>query len=104
MSIEVGLLIAICTFIMGYFTFQRNKEKDVKHDVTNSTREMTLMGAKLDNMNAGIQDTRSDVKDIKFDLKALDKTVVGLSERVAVVEESAKQAHKRIDTIEKDDK
>lgn len=41
------------------------------------------------------------VEDIRVDIKAQEKRHGELTERVAKVEEVAKSAHKRIDTIEK---
>ncbi|EKS8367521.1 hypothetical protein QC457_006355, partial [Bacillus cereus] len=45
---------------------------------------------------------RKGVDDIRIDLKASEKQMVALGERVTRVEESTKQAHKRLDTIEKE--
>ncbi|MBJ8025932.1 hypothetical protein, partial [Bacillus cereus] len=45
---------------------------------------------------------RKGVDDIRIDLKASEKQMVALGERVTRVEESTKQAHKRLDTLEKE--
>ncbi len=40
--------------------------------------------------------------DIRIDLKASEKQMIALGERVTRVEESSKQAHKRLDNLEKE--
>jgi hypothetical protein len=41
------------------------------------------------------------VDDIRIDLRANEKQMIQQGERLTRVEESTKQAHKRLDTIEK---
>ncbi len=50
-------------------------------------------------LKSDIKYIKSGVDDIKIDLKVQEKRVNELSERVTRIEESAKQAHKRIDEI-----
>lgn len=89
MTIEIGVLIAVGSFLIGIFSFNRTRDKDVKSDAS----ESALIKTKLDNINAGVES-------IRIDIKANEKRVSDLSERVIRVEESSKQAHKRIDFIE----
>lgn len=97
MEIGIGVLTTviglICTFtglIIGFFTFSRNRDKDVKSDAT----ESAIIRTKLDNIG-------QSVDSIRIDFKASDQRWTALSETVIRVEESTKQAHKRIDQIEK---
>jgi len=53
-------------------------------------------------MRAELGYIRKGVDDIRIDLKANEKQMQRLSERVTRVEESSKQAHKRIDNLEKE--
>ena len=53
---------------------------------------MTTVIVKLENIRVGISDLKSDLKRTAEDLKGIDR-------RLTVVEESVKQAHKRINEI-----
>lgn len=90
MTIEIGVLIAVASFLIGFFTFSRNRDKDVKSDAT----ESAIIRTKLDNIG-------QSVDSIRIDFKASDQRWTALSETVIRIDESTKQAHKRIDQIEK---
>lgn len=45
---------------------------------------------------------RKGVDDIRIDLKANERQMIVLGERITRVEESSKQAHKRLDALEKE--
>jgi hypothetical protein len=97
LEIGIGVLISviglICTvggLIIGFFTFNRNRDKDVKTDAT----ESAIIKTKLDNIGLSVDS-------IRIDFKASDQRWTALSERVIRNEESVKQAHKRIDQLEK---
>lgn len=89
MTIEWTVAIAIGSFIIGVLTFNRNRDKDVKSDAS----ESAVIRTKLDNISQGVES-------IRIDIRANEQRVRDLSDRVVRVEESSKQAHKRIDTIE----
>ncbi|MFI8496480.1 hypothetical protein ACIGC1_27200 [Peribacillus butanolivorans] len=89
MTIEIGVLIAVASFLIGFFTFSRNRDKDVKNDAT----ESAIIRTKLDNIG-------QSVDSIRIDFKASDQRWTALSETVIRIDESTKQAHKRIDKIE----
>jgi septal ring factor EnvC (AmiA/AmiB activator) len=80
---------AILTFLVGFLTFSRNRDKDVKSEASHSATIQT----KLENIDQG-------VRSIQIDLKANERRVNELNERVIRVEESSKQAHKRLDKFE----
>lgn len=67
----------------------RTRDKDVKTDA----RESGELKAQLNTIISG-------VANIQIDIKANERRTNELSERVIRVEESSKQAHKRIDSIE----
>lgn len=89
MSIEFTVLIAILGFVISYQTYQLNKNKESKSDVRQNAR----IEGQLDAIGKGVDD-------IRIDLKANEKNTALLTERVTRVEESAKQAHRRIDKVE----
>lgn len=88
----VGIGGLVCTFLglpIAFLAFKRERDNDVRND----SSESAVIKTKLDSIIAGV-DT------IRIDLKANERRVTELSERVIRVEESAKQAHKRIDKFE----
>lgn len=91
MSLEIGVLIAVCGLLLSYLTYQFNRQKETKTD----TRQDAKIQAQLDYIGKGVDD-------IRIDLKANERQMVAHGERITRLEESAKQAHKRIDTLEKE--
>jgi len=90
----IPILTVLCTLIgllIGFLTFNRSRDKDVRNDAS----ESAVIKTKLDTISSGIDS-------IRIDIKANEKRVSELSERVIRVEESAKQAHKRLDNFEKE--
>ena len=92
---EISLITAIfggigtfVGFIITILTFTRNRDKDVKSKAS----EQAMINAKLDTINGGVESLR-------VDFKVEQKERAALSERVTRVEESAKQAHRRIDEL-----
>lgn len=89
MAIEVTVLVAVIGCLIAYQTYQLNKNKDTKSD----TKQNARIEGQLDSIGKGVDD-------IRIDLKANEKNTAILSERVTRVEESTKQAHKRLDNVE----
>ena len=93
MTIEVALLISgvslAFAIYQGVSNLKRNKANDDKKDAT----EMTTVIVKLESIGTGVTEIKSDMKNIRADLQEL-------RERVVVVEQSTKSAHKRLDTLE----
>lgn len=85
MSIEFTIIIAVVSALIGYFTFQRNRDKDVKASAT----ESAVVATKLDAIGHGVES-------IRVDLKVSEQTIAGISERVIRVEEGVKQAQEGV--------
>lgn len=92
MTIELGILVSVLGLIIAYQTYHLNKDKETKSD---SKREAKLQ-VELEYISKGVDD-------IRINLKANEKQMIDLGERVTRVEESSKQAHRRIDKLEKGD-
>lgn len=88
-TISITLFCTIAGAIIGYLTFQRNTKSDVKQD----TRDSTSVAVKLDYISKGVDD-------IRLDIKAANREIDSLKEKYIRVDESTKQAHKRLDKIE----
>jgi len=89
MYIEFGILGAIFGLAISFLTFNRNRDKDLKDKATNDA----VISTKLDSIG-------SSVESIRVDTKVTGRRLEEMSERVIRVEESAKQAHKRLDNVE----
>ncbi|WBX80112.1 MULTISPECIES: hypothetical protein [Virgibacillus] len=98
--VELGVLISIVSVIIagfaaliGYQTYQFKKSNTAKSNTKNDAEQSAEVRAELGYIRKGVDD-------IRIDLKANEKNIAHLNERVTRVEESTKQAHKRIDTME----
>ena len=83
----LSIVSAVCAIVFGYLAFVRNKDKegDAKADATVLTEIGYIKGG---------------IDDIKAEQREQRKTNTEFVSRLTAVEESAKQAHKRIDRIE----
>lgn len=88
MEISTGTLIAVIGCIVGLAGWLRNHDTDT----TKETTDMTTVIVKLENIRTGISELKADVKRTSEDLKTIDR-------RLTIVEQSTKQAHKRIDEL-----
>jgi chromosome segregation ATPase len=89
LPVEIRVLIAALALVVAYLGYQLNKSKEIKSD-----------GQESAELKAELSYIRRGVDDIKIDLRANEKQMAALGERVTRVEESSKQAHKRLDAIE----
>ena len=96
----MGLLFTVFTLILGILGYQLNRTNQqikqqqlIKRETKEETTKDVKLQTQLDYISKGVDD-------IRIDLKANEKQMAALGERVTRVEESSKQAHKRIDKIE----
>ena len=86
----VGMLGVVSGFIFSFLRYAKGRDKDIQQE---AQRE-AIINVKLDNISVGVQSLHADIK-------TEQKARAELSERVAKNEESTRQAHKRIDEIER---
>lgn len=91
MTIEIGVVLTMLSLALGYLGYSLNKTKVVKADIQQSAD----IKAELGYISKG-------VNDIRYDLRTKETQMNLIGERVTRVEESAKQAHRRLDSLEKD--
>jgi hypothetical protein len=84
----ISLVVAVAALLFTAASFKRTKFQD---NTTNATERA--------NMTADIRYIRSSVDDIKLENKSIQQDIRHMSERLVVVEQSAKSAHNRIDEI-----
>jgi len=89
LSTVLGVLGSICAIAFGYATFKRNRKADDESEGKESGTMLTEIGY----IKAGIDD-------IKRKQEKQDERHVEIITRVTAVEQSAKQAHRRIDRLE----
>lgn len=84
----LSIIASVCAIVFGYKAYRRNQKAD---DQTESS--------KLTEMETTLGFIKGSVTRIESNQHEQSTSIAGLAERVTRVEESAKQAHKRIDTI-----
>ena len=84
----LGIISSVCAIVFGYLAFFRNRKKD-------NTEEGKSAGTMLSDIGY----IKAGVDDIKTEQKEQRKTNIEVVSRLTAVEESTKQAHKRIDEI-----
>ena len=95
MTIEVSTAIIISVLSLGFSVFmglKSNKRTDAK-DIEERVKENTRINMKLDAISNNTTDIKNEVSEMRKEINSHDS-------RIIKVEESAKQAHHRLDTIE----
>lgn len=97
MTVELGLIFTILSLIIGFLGFRLNKtnqqlnlQENIKKEATNDAEVKVTLA----HISKGVDDIKIDVRSNKEQMNAFAKDLVR-------VEESAKQAHKRINEIAK---
>lgn len=84
----IYLLAALIGALISYLGFRFIKDQRNKEEVAT----LATIGAQLERISI-------DVREIKHDIKAQERVNSELFQRLVKVEESAKQAHKRINEL-----
>ena len=90
MTIEVALLISGVSLAFGIYSGIANMKRNSKTDTKQETTQLTTVIVKLENLGTGIAEIKNELSNIKNDTREL-------RDRIIAVEQSAKQAHKRLD-------
>ena len=85
----IGIIGGIASIVFAYLAFSRNKKKDDEGQ-----------GLQLGTIQSDLGYVKSGIDDIKNEQREQRNINIALTSRVTAVEESAKQAHKRIDHLE----
>ncbi|MBO5143633.1 MAG: hypothetical protein J6C46_11710 [Clostridia bacterium] len=92
-STIITIIISAASLITAVYVAISNSKKNDKQETKSDASEMTTVIVKLENIGNGIAEIKSEMKTIKTDMKEDH-------DRIIRVEESAKQAHKRIDELQ----
>lgn len=85
---ELTQLIPVLSLLIAAFALFRNVKGDTKTDAG----QMMEVIVKLETINENVKEVKADMKDVKSDVERM-------KERLIVVEQSTKSAHKRIDAL-----
>ncbi|GAB3801032.1 hypothetical protein [Virgibacillus kimchii] len=97
MSVELGVLLSVAGVVIAYLGYQANKQRNeakTQKNIKDEASREAVIETKLDNISNGVDN-------IRIDLRANERQVGALGERLTRVEESSKQAHKRLDSLDK---
>jgi len=93
---QIGILCTLAGLVMSFvFSFLTHKRNE-KHDIENMSAGRGVLQSDVGYLKAGIDD-------LKRENKAVNIKIDNISERVTRIEESCKQAHKRIDELKETD-
>ncbi|MBN2884238.1 MAG: hypothetical protein JXN10_11965 [Clostridia bacterium] len=94
MTIELALVISGISLVFGLYQGVSNLKRSEKSETRSNVSQLTTVIVKLENIGIGIARIESKMSTMEADFKEDH-------ERLIKVEESSKQAHKRMDTCEK---
>ncbi|NBI17542.1 MULTISPECIES: hypothetical protein [Eubacteriales] len=85
----LSVVSTVCAIVFGYAAFARNRKSDTESEAKSDATVLTEIGY-----------IKGGIDDIKAEQREQRKTNTEFMERLVAVEASAKQAHKRLDTLE----
>jgi len=93
-NVDITLVISIISVAFalyyGFSSLKRSRTCDDRNDAS----QLTTVIVKLENIGLGISDIKNKLNSIEIDVRET-------RERLVIVEESTKSAHKRMDSCEK---
>ena len=95
-----AIIRLVCTIVgclVGCFGFKRNQNNDIRMETKEDTRDKVQLNTKLDVLLSNNTEIKGSVKERD---KKIDNFKDDVNVRLTRVEESCKQAHKRLDTFE----
>ncbi len=86
----IAAMSAICSILFAYIGYSKGAQKESKAD-----------GAQDGELKANTEYIKKRIDDVLLEQRDLNRTVNSHAERLTRVEESSKQAHKRLDRLER---
>ena len=87
-------IISVCAAMSGMILGWSTRARDVKRETKSEAASSAFLKADVEYIKRGVDD-------IRIEQRALGQQFDALSERVTRCEESTKQAHKRLDGMER---
>ena len=88
----IGVVGTICGIVFGYIGYKKGLKTDSYQE-----------GCEDGTIRSDTQYIKRRIDDVLLEQKDTNKSINALAERVTRVEESSKQAHKRLDRMERKD-
>lgn len=88
LSITIGIVASLSGVALGWLGRAKSNKQETQNEATDNAH-----------LRADVKYIRQSVDEIKIDYKAQQHDFDQMSERVTRVEESTKQAHRRIDEL-----
>lgn len=92
MTIEVALLISFVSVAFAVYSGIRNLSRNSRKDNAEEVTQMATLVVKLENIATGISEIKADMRSVKTEVN-------DIRERLTIVEQMAKSAHKRLDDL-----
>lgn len=96
----LSIISTLCAIIFGYAAFSRNRNKDTKEEVKERAAKEAAAAKTDATVLTEIGYIKANTDEIKAEQKEQRKVNTEVVSRLTAVEASAKQAHKRLDTME----
>ena len=93
---QTGILCTLAGLVMSFIFSLLTHRRNEKNDIESASEGRGVLQSDIGYIKAGIDD-------LKRENKAVNIKIDAISERVTRVEESCKQAHKRIDELKETD-
>lgn len=97
MTIEITILISVVSVSAAIFFGIKSSHRADKQDIDQQKKEAATEAANNTAVLVKLETISVGVTEIKGELKSMKSDVQGITERLVVVEQSAKSAHKRLD-------
>lgn len=91
MELTIGVVATFCSIVFGFLGYWRGSKSDYKEE-----------GNVKGTLSADIQYIKRRTDEVLLEQKDTNRTMTEVKERLIIVEENAKTAHKRIDNMELD--
>lgn len=88
----IVFLIGICSFLFSILWNARNDKRATVQEIEDRVKDNTRINTKLDDISTVSREIKDDVSSMRRDIQSHN-------DRLIKVEESCKQAHKRIDEV-----
>lgn len=90
MTIEAATALSLASLLISTYIGLENLKRGKNADTQKDATQMTTVMVKLDALNSTMLEIKSEITNTKSDIK-------DILERLVVVEQSSKSAHKRLD-------
>ena len=94
MMVELAVVFSAISLVFGLYEGIESLRRGRKKDVSSDTASLTTVIVKLESIGQGVSEIKSDLNNVKGDIREMRELIIK-------VEESAKQSHRRIDSVEK---